>query len=476
MPALVWLQRELRIDFLPSLNKALAEHDEVIVCYFHDKSQMIGEANALWLGKALENLQQDYQEKGGQLWIAQGDFAQEFEEVLKQHDISHVYYSYQVGQVFAPNQNQVLEFCKEYKLHLVPFYSEDFFDPVETKTQKDSPYLVFTPYYKQCMKQIDEVDPFDKAPKELAKTATIKIPDSYQSIPQDLLDLQAKPWAKKMLQYWQVGEKAAWQKFHDFLDNHIADYDEDRDFPSLAATSELSPYLHFGHLTPVSLFFSVQSEIESSDIKQAQAEPWIRQLFWRNFARYLLAWFPQKEKQAFNEKYQDMDWDYNQDKLEAWQQGKTGIPIVDAAMRELWETGFMHNRVRMLVASLLTKNMNQDWCAGLSWFENTLFDADPANNSMGWQWVAGSGVDAAPYYRLFNPVVQSQKFDKHGEYIKKWLPELKSLSAKAVHEPWEHAKECEQKNIKLGKDYPKPIVDLKASRQAHLDRVEALKN
>ena len=474
MTALVWIQREFRTDYLPSLNEALSKHDNVIVAYFHDASSPLGRASALWLGHALEALQKKYNDLGGRLWIAQGKFEASFQKLIETHKITQVYYCHQVGHTFVKNQQSVLTLCQKHHVYLQPFYSEDFFNPCDIKTLKAEPYLVFTPFYKNCLTKLDQLTPLLPTINAWNKTANIAVPLEYRPLPEDLKVLQKTSWAKKMMQHWRVGEQAAWQNFETFL-SHISDYSEERDYPSITATSRLSPYLHFGHINPVTLYFEIQVALEAGQLKWHQAEPWVRQLFWRSFSRYLLTWFPFKEELEFNKKYRGITWDYDEVSYKAWCRGQTGIPIIDAGMRELWETGTMHNRVRMLVASVLTKNMNHDWRQGLRWFEETLFDADPANNAMGWQWVAGTGVDAAPYYRLFNPVLQSQKFDSQGEYIKKWVPELKALSSKSIHEPWNFQAECISKNIYLGKDYPKPLIDLEMSRTAHLKRVEQLK-
>jgi deoxyribodipyrimidine photo-lyase len=475
MTALVWIQREFRVDYLPALQAALAENEKVIVAYFHDSTAAVGGATKVWLSHALKTLKADYQARGGQLWVVNEAIDSALERFVKEYEVSSVYYSFQVGQVFKQTQQVILEKAKALNLFLKPFDSEDFFDATEVVNLKGSPYLVFTPYYKNALKIIDRVQPLLVTQKDLSQTAKVACPEDFTKLPTDLEAIQNKAWANKMMAYWQVGEQAAWQRFQNFITEKAYDYDVDRDFPELDATSCLSPYLHFGHINPVAMYFTLQSMAESQKIKIEQVQPWIRQLFWRSFARYLMVWFADKEKRSFNDKYANLEWQDDPEKLKAWQLGQTGIPIVDAGMRELWETGTMHNRVRMLVASLLTKNMNVNWLHGLNWFEETLFDADPANNSMGWQWVAGCGVDAAPYYRLFNPVVQSQKFDAQGAYIRRWVPELKALSAKAIHEPWNHAMECQMKQVELGKTYPEPIVDLKRTRDEHLARVESLK-
>jgi deoxyribodipyrimidine photo-lyase len=218
-----------------------------------------------------------------------------------------------------------------------------------------------------------------------------------------------------------------------------------------------------------------QAHPQRSSAQRAAAQAWLRQLVWKEFARHLLFWFANTQQQPFMLKYQTMPWQAANQDTQAWQKGLTGYPLIDAGMRELWAIGTMHNRVRMLVASFLTKNLNQHWLTGKAWFDDTLLDADPANNVMGWQWVAGCGVDASPYYRLFNPVTQSEKFDTKGDYIRAWVPELKSLSSKAIHAPWQHVAECTLKGITLGNTYPLPLVDLKTSREQHLQRVASLK-
>lgn len=475
MTALVWIQREFRVDYLPALQEALQEHDKVIVAYFDDPEKRIGRANSVWLSHALEQLADDFENRGGQLWIVNGEFKTELKILIEKYSVKKVYYSYQVGEPFFTLQQQAIEVCQQQKIALKPFLSEDFFDASQVTNQKGTPYLVFTPFYKSCQQKINQLKPLELTEHGVMKSAAVKRPVKYSAVATDLLNLRNEPWAVAMMQDWVVGEEHAWQQLSEFVEQKLLDYEIDRDYPELMATSLLSPYFHFGHINPVSSYFYLLIEAEHRKGGHLASLAWLRQLFWRSFSRYLLVWYPHTERQPFNAKYENMDWSHDIAGLQAWQQGKTGIPIIDAGMRELWATGYMHNRVRMLVASFLTKNLNVHWREGLRWFGDTLVDADPANNVMGWQWVAGCGVDASPYYRLFNPVVQSQKFDAQAEYIKKWIPELSVLSSKAVHEPWNHHAECQLKNIELGKDYPLPIVDLKQSRQQHLERVAAVK-
>lgn len=480
MNSLVWIQREFRTTAFPALQLALLSVEKsaglVIVVYFHDPKQLVGEANSVWLAHSLQQLKIDFEKKGGQLWIVDGDFSENLTQVIEGYQISKLLYSFQVGSPFVQMQQQALEVCKKHKVALQSFDSEFLVPAGELLNQQNKPYLVFTPFYKALLAKPYLIEPLDDYVGDLS--LTVKAKPTYQAwldLPKDLQQLMALPWAQKIMQTHKVGEEQAWQKLQNFIDNALDSYSEDRDFPHLMVTSGLSAYLHFGQINPRVLFYYFHYLMDVGFVKSGQAMPWLRQLVWKDFARHLLVYFPHTEAEPFQQKYQSMTWQDENQSYQTWQKGKTGIPIIDAGMRELWQTGIMHNRVRMLVASFLTKNLNQHWLIGKRWFDNALLDADPANNVMGWQWVAGCGVDASPYYRLFNPVTQSLKFDADGCYLRKWLPELKSLSNKAIHAPWEHQQECQLKAIELGTDYPLPIVDLKHSRTLHLERVAKMK-
>ncbi|BBP46787.1 deoxyribodipyrimidine photo-lyase [Thiosulfatimonas sediminis] len=475
---LVWLQRELRLSHFPALEKAIAHSERVALVYFHDPKHSIGDANSIWLAQALQSLKNQMRSKKADLLIFSGDFATCFADALQQVQAQQVFYSFQVGEPFASLQNQALNICQAQKIALQPFFSEFWFDPGVVLNQQKNPYVVFTPFYKAALSKLALLEPFNETvthqPDDWQKLAWPQLrAQGLDKIPEDLLQLQAQSWAQKILKYWTVSEQGAWEKLDFFIRHNLQDYTEDRDFPAIEATSVLSPYLHFGQISSRAIYFELLARSESEPALNYQ--PWVRQLLWREFARLLMWFFPYTEKTPFQEKFNAMPWQSDAEFIRAWQQGQTGIPIIDAGMRQLWETGYMHNRVRMVVASLLTKDLNQSWLHGLQWFADTLVDADPANNTMGWQWVAGCGVDAAPYYRLFNPLRQSERFDAEGDYIRQWVPEIKALSKKAIHAPWLHQAECRMKGIELGRDYPLPVVDLSESRSQHLQRVEHLK-
>lgn len=494
MNTLVWLQRELRTTHLPALQAAFthakAHGGRVILAYFHDAAHTIGgedSANTLYLSEALLALQSRVRELSGDeqggLWIVTGAFSEALEALCERESIRRVHYTYQPGEPFQTLQQQALAVCQRLKISLQPFFSESLLPPAAVLNGQGKPYAVFTPFYKALLAQEARIEALDEAVAEDVADGTpgdwslLKPADPACSVlPASLQTVRQRSWAKALLQHAKVGETAAWQRLQTFCDKAIADYPEARDFPALQATSGVSAALHFGEINVRALYFALQAKRAAGELDAAGTQAWLRQLVWREFARYLLWHAPHSQFEPFQARFAAMPWEDDSAALQRWQRGRTGIPIIDAAMRELWQTGTMHNRVRMLVASLLTKNLNQSWRVGQAWFDYTLFDADPANNAMGWQWVAGCGVDASPYYRLFNPVVQSQKFDANGDYIRRWVPELKHLSAKAIHAPWEQALECGMKGVVLGDTYPWPIVDLQASRETHLQRVEAMKS
>jgi len=290
--------------------------------------------------------------------------------------------------------------------------------------------------------------------------------------------LPSIPWDETIKSTWEATEKGAIDVFKTFLKNKMLHYEKGRDFPAEALNSFLSPYFATGQLSARVLYHYLRTKAEKvgSDAFEQQAEMFIRQLIWRDFAYQLLYHFPHTTTEPLNEKFKQFQWADGNEELQAWKNGKTGYPLVDAGMRELWETGFMHNRVRMVAASFLVKHLLIHWKHGANWFFDTLVDADLANNTMGWQWVAGSGADAAPYFRIFNPITQSEKFDKEGEYIKKWLPELKDIPSSYIHKPWEApADVLEKANVTLNKTYPAPIVDHKAARERALEHYQHIK-
>lgn len=473
MTTLVWLQRDLRLQDHAALHYAIARQKPYVVAYFHDPDALIGEANALWLAHSLLDLQRSLRQRGGELLMVEGDFATQFSQLIQQLGIDEVVYHFEVGEPFARLQQQALTLCKRLRLPLIPF-DQAWYAHEEVRSQKGGLYSVFTPYYKKLLTLLNRVAlPLD-TPTQLLDAPT-NINPQWRNLPPHLHHLTQQPWAQSLSQTLQVGEQAAWHRLEQFIEQYINHYPQQRDFPAEDATSSLSPHLHFGELSARNLLYTLQNLKAHPDYLIHAVDSVIRQLAWREFGRYLLFFNPMLQQQAFQSKFQHFPWSDNPAAYQRWQRGQTGIPIIDAGMRQLWQTGRQHNRVRMLCASWLTKNLNLPWTLGQAWYNDTLFDADPANNAMGWQWVAGCGVDAAPYYRLFNPVIQSEKFDPQAEYIKRWLPELKSAPPALLHAPWKHQQALREYGIKLGETYPLLREDLEQTRQQHLQRVEANK-
>ena len=476
MTSLIWFQRDLRLSDHAPLMHALKRNHKIVLAYLHDPAHTIGEANNAWLAQSLIELQKTLRQKGGELLMPEGDFSQNFDQLLNHYQIDEVLYHYEVGEPFLSQQNLALQVCQQHNIRLQPF-DQAWYPAEQVLTQKGQTYSVFTPFYKKLLTLLNQVAYPQEVPKNLtsSKPETPDLP-TWLELPSALKKVSQTAWAKRMMSHWKVGEHQAWCQVKSFCNESLNDYPTQRDFPAEPATSKLSVHLQFGEISTRELLHHLQGLKAQPEYDTHAIDSFIRQLAWREFGRYLLHFNPLLERQSFQSKFVNFPWDDDETNLQDWQQGQTGVPIIDAGMRELWQTGWMHNRVRMLVASWLTKNANLSWQEGQAWFANTLIDADPANNAMGWQWVAGCGVDAAPYYRLFNPVVQSERFDAQGEYIKHWLPELKLIPAKWLHAPWQHKNELQTIGFDLQKNYRIPKIDLAQSRQNHLDRVQAQKS
>ncbi|MEO7917702.1 MAG: deoxyribodipyrimidine photo-lyase, partial [Dokdonella sp.] len=343
------------------------------------------------------------------------------------------------------------------------------FEPWQVETGQGDPYRVFTPFWRNIRARLQPSEPL-AAPKEIDSSKSSLSKTAIETSIADLGLLPRIGWDSEFHDAWQPGETGAEEALADFRASAMADYATDRDRPDRVGTSRLSPHLHFGEISPMQIAWSLQQIGNRKPAAEKGAESFLREIGWREFSQHLLYHFPTMPTENLNPRFDAFRWDRrDQTVLKRWQQGRTGIPMVDAGMRELWATGWMHNRVRMLVASFLTKNLRQHWHHGAQWFWDTLVDADLANNSQGWQWTAGCGVDAAPYFRIFNPVTQGEKFDPHGHYVRRWIPELADVPAPLIHRPWDDPELLERTG------YPAPMVDLKASRDEALEAYQATK-
>lgn len=466
--AIVWLRQDLRLADNPALYHA-CRSGAVIPVFIDDplpgSVSRLGAASRVWLHHSLQALGQDLQANGSSLILRQGPAFDVLQQLLVETGATRLYWNRVYDPASLQRDKHIKETLKA-SCEVRSFNACLLNEPWEVLKADGSPYKVFTPYWKgkATLARGIQQQPLP-APEQIIQAAQMPT-----SLPLESLGLLPTiRWDISMMQHWQVGETAALQKLHDFLSASGAKYQDARDFPAQPSTSKLSPHLHFGEISPRQIVWLAEQLLAEHPQAETGVHGFIREIGWREFAWYLLYHFPHTLDKALDERFQQFPWAENyDDTLERWQRGQTGFPIIDAGMRELWQTGWMHNRVRMPVASLLTKNLLIPWQAGENWFRDTLVDADLANNVLGWQWTAGCGADAAPYFRIFNPILQSRKFDPDGDYIRRWVPELKDCDNKQIHLP----REAEGR---LTSSYPLPVVDLQKSREGALAMFEKIK-
>lgn len=479
MTTLLWLRRDLRLTDNPALQAALAGEAAVIPVYIHDDASEApwapGGAARWWLHHSLAALDAALRERGSRLILRSGDSLGVLETLCTETGASAVHWNRCYEPTAIARDTRIKQALQARGLAVHSHKAALWREPWELRTGGGDPYRVFTPFWRSLGAQLPELQ-ISPAPARLPPP-----PASLASQP--LAELRLLPrlnWADGFAAHWQPGEAGALQKLQDFVTAPMRDYQQQRDFPAQPGVSRLSPHLHFGELSPQQARAAALRVAGSQAASQGGAEHFLRELGWREFAHHLLYHFPTTPETPLYDKFAPFPWltpkVYAED-LRAWQRGRTGIPIVDAGMRELWLSGWMHNRVRMVVASFLTKNLLIPWQEGARWFWDTLLDADLANNTLGWQWSAGCGADAAPYFRIFNPVLQSQKFDAQGQYLRRWLPELAGLPDALIHAPWTATPpQLAAAKLRLGQDYPLPIVDLAASRQRALEAYGQIKS
>jgi deoxyribodipyrimidine photo-lyase len=464
-----WFRSDLRVKDNPALYEAV-KGGAVLPIYILDDvnggKYALGEASRWWLHHSLISLNASLE---GNLLLYSGDPVEILPKIIAEYSIDAVYWNrcYEPWQI--KRDANIKQALKEHGIEVESYNGSLLFEPWEILKQDKTPYKVFTPYYRKgCLGAAKQPRNPLPAPDQISF-----IEHKSKTKIDDLQLLPKIKWFEKMQAHWQVGEQGAHDCFEKFLKHGLAGYKEGRNFPAQEKISRLAPYLHFGEISPHYIWHKMQSLQNfgySIDVDNFCSE-----LGWREFSYYLLYYFPDLPEKNWNSKFDNFPWENDLSHLEAWQKGQTGVPIVDAGMRELWQTGYMHNRVRMIVASFLVKNLLLDWRHGERWFWDCLLDADLANNSASWQWVAGSGADAAPYFRIFNPVTQGQKFDVSGEYTRRFVPELKNMTDKYLFNPWEAPDYVlAGAGVQLGKNYPKPIVNLKDSRKRALAAFKSL--
>lgn len=468
--SICWFRYDLRIHDNPALYNA-AKEGLVLPIYILDDTNHgeweMGGASKVWLYHSLVALNQKLENN---LIFRKGNPIAILTELVNFHKIENIHWNrcYEPWQI--DRDKKFKKIFEDQGIKVKSYNSSLLWEPWDILKNDGTPYKVFTPFYKNgCLGGAHPRPPLPK-PERISY-----IKNNNSTNIKDLKLLPKIEWNKKFERYWSIGEDAAYKKFDDFLEFGLKDYKEGRNFPCKNNVSRLSPYLHFGEISPNYIWHKVISQENKGYIKDI--DHFCSELGWREFSYYLLYHFPDLPTQNLNSKFDFFPWREDEKILKLWQQGKTGIPIVDAGMRQLWETGYMHNRVRMIVGSFLVKNLLLHWRYGEKWFWDCLVDADLANNSASWQWIAGCGADAAPYFRIFNPITQGQKFDPEGIYTRKFVPELRNLPDEYLFNPWEASKHIlEKAGIILGRDYPKPIVDLKESRNRALMAFASLKN
>jgi deoxyribodipyrimidine photo-lyase len=466
MTAIVWLRNDLRLDDQPALSAAAA--GTALFVYVHDENatgRPLGGASRWWLDKSLRAFAQALHGVGGRLDVVAGDAAEILPTLAHGADFLAFTRAYSAAE--RETEARVCEALTRLGVATRGFNGQLLREPWELERDGGAIPKVFTPFWRR----LREAGPFDAPSPAPRRLHAADWPDAApRRVEIDALALHPrKPdWSAGLAQMWTPGESGAKVRLQRFLDEALPDYADRRDIPAGATTSQLSPHLRFGEISARRVLAAAESAAERGaprrDVEKFQAE-----LGWREFSYSLLYRQPDLARKNWSPRFDAFPWRRDDSGLEAWRRGRTGYPIVDAGMRELWTTGFLHNRVRMIVASFLTKHLGVDWRKGEAWFWDTLCDADEANNPASWQWVAGSGADAAPYFRVFNPVLQSEKFDPDGAYIRRFVPELAKLDARAIHAPW-RAPDLSliAAGVRLGANYPRPVVDLDEGRNRAL--------
>lgn len=477
-PAILWFRQDLRLADNPALTAAARDGRPVIALYILDAATRpwpMGGASLWWLHHSLAALHADLRKRYGlALVLRRGDPAEILPALIRETGADTVHWNRCYEPAAIARDGAIKSALCDSGIAVETHNSALLFEPWTVRTQTKGWYRVFSPFWRAC-RALPAPPPPLPAPASIAAWESEVASDDIHAW--GLLPT-APDWAGGLRQSWQPGEAGAAKRLADFLDEKLHGYAEGRDRPDRAATSRLSPHLHFGEIGPRQVWHAMQMRIDRGGLGVTRnAEKLLMELGWREFAHHLLFHFPILPEQNFRGDFDAFPWSDDVALLRAWQQGRTGYPIVDAGMRELWQTGWMHNRVRMIVASFLIKHLRQHWRHGAEWFWDTLVDADLANNAASWQWVAGSGADAAPYFRIFNPILQGEKFDPHGAYVRRWLPELTAMPDKFIHKPWlAPASVLQQAGLELGRDYPRPMVDHDGARKAALAAFSSLRN
>jgi len=464
---IVWIRNDFRLLKNDALAYAAKNHNNVCAFYVLKKKNFNKRSAQLWwLYQSLKNFKKKLNQFNINLEIVEADSYKEiFKKIISKKNFS-IYWNkvYEPDYLLFDKKTSLLLESK--KINFKIFKGNILNEPHEIKKIDNTPYKVFTPFWRTAEKFYLD--------RGFIKEQKIKIKDKKINFLDQLIDVESiinkKKWHLDFEKFWKPSEETALENTKYFIKNGLSDYGKDRDIPSIKGTSKVSPYLAFGQIHVETIW----EECQKIKTKTNGYRKYINELGWREFSHSLINYFPEMLKGNLRKDFDHFPWQENKNHLIAWKKGMTGYPIVDAGMRELYKTGWMHNRVRMVTASFLVKHLRIHWQEGEKYFRDCLLDFNEASNIAGWQWVAGCGADAAPYFRIFNPILQGERFDPLGEYVKKWIPELSNISKKFIHKPWELDEKID--NFELGKTYPKPIVVHEEARNAALEAFKSLKN
>lgn len=467
---LIWFRNDLRLNDNPAIQAAVERGGPVVPVFVWAPEEAgewaPGGASKWWLHRSLLALSDSLRAAGGSLIVRRGPSLPTLRELIRETGAGAVIWNRCYEPAAIQRDKQIKEALRAAGVIAESVNGSLLHEPWTIKTKTGGPYQVFTPFWRCCLAQPAPLPPLPAPPR----WPEPKSPP--RSIP--IAELGLDPtlgWASLFPTYATPGEVGAQRLLQDFLRMRLATYDTDRDRPDHEGTSRLSAHLHFGEVSPRQIWHACGRLAAGTS---APTQPWQQSRFltevgWREFAFHLLYHFPHTPTLPLKHEFERFPWREDSAALRAWQKGQTGYPLVDAGMRQLWATGWMHNRVRMVTASFLVKHLLLPWQAGAKWFWDTLIDADLANNTLGWQWTAGCGADAAPFFRIFNPVSQGEKFDPEGNYVRAWVPELRRLPASVIHQPWTASNRVlSEAGVWLGENYPRPMVDHAAARTSAL--------
>ena len=474
----VWFGLDLRLADNPALTAAVARGDEILPVFILDDEDSgewrPGAASRWWLHESLQRLSDAIAARGANLVLRRGRAEEMLDALIRESGADAVYWNRRYEPWAVSRNARIKQALVSRGIAARSFNASLLSEPGKLLTQSGEAYRVFTPFWNALRTRYRPEEPL-AAPERMRPAVTNVSSDDIASWS---LHPARPDWSGGLSTSWEPGEQGATNRLTEFVAQDVFEYRERRNDPGTDGTSRLSPHLHFGEIGPRQVWWAVtERAMRQHGIPMpAGVETFLSEIAWREFSYHLLFNFPELPDAPWRAEFARIKWSRSTNALSAWQQGMTGYPIVDAGMRQLWFSGWMHNRVRMITASFLIKDLLIDWRQGERWFWDTLVDADLASNAAGWQWVAGSGADAAPYFRVFNPVLQSRKFDPEGRYIRAWLPELAGLSDKLIHAPWEATStELHAAGLELGRNYPLPIIDHATARERALAAFERMK-